>query len=141
MGRKVEQPYRKRNADIVRRSQAGETAAALAQRYGVSRERIREIVQRAKTRKDRIDALRELYGDRPNIKTLPDETPVEALILMPSNLHGWAGRIHDLRYTDLQIVTLGGVRSATDKQLQAIPNVGKRFIEELRRYCPARSAK
>ncbi len=133
---KLGEETRRRNAAIVRRHKAGETVASLANHYGVSIERIRQIIKLARLRAEQTEGLHARFGEKPDVQNLPDDTPVEVLMVMPSKLHGWRTRIHNLRYSELEITTLGHLRRASDRQLQGIPNVGRAFIRELRRYCP-----
>lgn len=131
---------RKRNAAIIRQREAGTSVRALAERYGVSQERVRQIIDLARSRDRETAELRTRFGEHPDIRNLPDDTPIEVMMIMPSKLHGWQVRLHNLRYSELEITTLGGLRAASDRQLKDIPNVGKVFIRELRKYCPERQA-
>jgi hypothetical protein len=57
------------------------------------------------------------------------------------HIHGWSVRIRRLEYTQTiePIHTLGDLRRTTDAQLLREPNVGKKMLAELRRFCPHRN--
>jgi hypothetical protein len=81
------------------------------------------------------------YGSHPNITVLPDETPIEVLCLCEGRIHGWSVRVWHLEYTPTNepIRTLGDLRRATAAQLLKEPNVGRKMLAELRRFCPPRN--
>jgi hypothetical protein len=130
-----------RNATIFRLYLAGTRPAALARQFNISRHRVHQIINSA----NRSDAWRaELeakYGTHPNVTALPDETPIEVLCLCKGDIHGWDVRVRHLEYAQAikPICTLGDLRRTIDAQLLKEPNVGKKMLAELRRFCPQRN--
>jgi hypothetical protein len=126
-----------RNAAVIREKKSGKTYAEVAKEFGISRDRARQIVELARGAEKRRAELVGTYGSDPNVHTLPDDTPIEVLELCDGDMHGWAARIGHLKYwTDHPIRTLGELRRTSDAQLRKIPNLGKKMIAELRRFCP-----
>ena len=130
--------YIKRNAAILRRYRKGDRQAGIARRFGMTSSRVSEIIGRFEYA-DRVRAeLVARHGERPVVEVLPDDTSIEVLALFRVKIHGWAVRLSHLKYDEPAIATLGDLRDVTDAQLLLIPNVGKRLVTALRRYCPAR---
>lgn len=129
-----------RNASIIALRKSGKSYALLAREFNVSIHRVRQIVELAARREEkRCAALIAKYGERPNIGALADDTPIEVLELCEDDMHGWAARISHLKYShENPLATLGDVRRTTDAQLRKEPNVGRKMIAKLRRFCPFR---
>ena len=127
-----------RNTAIMKRFSAGDTVASIARHFTITPERVRQIVYRLSRRDAEQSKLQKQYGEKPSIATLPDETPIEVLVLLPTKVHGWAVRLRQLQYWEPPITTLGDLRSMTNAQLFRIPNVGRTFVKEIRRHCPER---
>ena len=78
------------------------------------------------------------FGEKPDIASLPDDTPIEVLALCPVNLHGWEVKVRNLAWLPpTPVKTLGALRRASDTQLRKQSLVGKGLLAELRRFCPA----
>jgi hypothetical protein len=126
-----------RNASIIELRKNGRSYAFLAREFNVSRHRVRQIVDLARREEKRRAELVATYGNRPNVSALPDDTPIEVLELCDGNIHGWAARVSHLKWSEKNpIRTLGDLRRTTDAQLRKEPNVGKKMVAELRRFCP-----
>jgi hypothetical protein len=126
-----------RNASIIEMRRSGRSYAFLARELSVSRDRVRQIVELARREEKRRGELVARYGNRPNISALPDDTPIDVLELCDGRTHGWAVRVGHLKWSEESPMrTLGDLRHATDAQLRKERNVGKRMVEELRRFCP-----
>jgi hypothetical protein len=128
-----------RNAAVIREKKSGKTYAEVAKEFGISRDRARQIVELARAAEKRRAGLVGTYGPDPDVHQLPDDMPTEVLELCDGDMHGWAARIAHLKYwTDHPMRTLGDLRRASDAQLRKVPNLGKKMIAELRRFCPVR---
>ena len=127
-----------RNAAVMKRFSAGETVASIARHFTITPERVRQIVYRLSRRDAERSKLVAQYGEKPLIATLPDDTLIDVLVLLPTKVHGWAVRLRQLQYWEPPITTLGDLRRATNQQLLRIPNVGRTFVKEIRRHCPER---
>jgi hypothetical protein len=126
-----------RNASIIELRKSGMTYGVLAHQFGLTPKRVRQIVQRAERAEKRRAELVAIYGPRPDISALPDQTPIGVLELCDDNVYGWAARITQLSLSqEHPIQTLGDLRRASDAQLQKQPNIGKKMLRELRRFCP-----
>jgi hypothetical protein len=128
---------RERNSSIIRLSESGDTVASIARRYHITSCRVRQIIANGRLLEHRRAELERVYGPCPRIEALPDDTPVEVLVLRQANIHGWAVRVMNLRYTSLRIKTLGNLRQATDSQLLREPNIGKQMVAQLRLFSRA----
>ena len=70
---------RERNATIIRLYRTGTRPVDLARQFGISRDRVRQIIDQAKRSEAQRSELESKYGGHPNIVALPDETPIEVL--------------------------------------------------------------
>lgn len=130
-----------RNADIIRRAKAGEGPTAIARQLGMKRDRVRQIITLAKHREEYQVELVERYGEKPDIASLSDDTPIEVLTLCPGNIQAWETRVKNLAFVPpTPVKTLGELRKASDTQLRKESCVGKGLLRELRRFCPANDA-
>jgi hypothetical protein len=113
------------------------TYAAIGRELGISRERVKQVLDRIRRAERRRGELVEKYAPCPDIAALPDDTPIDVLELCDGGMHGWAARISHLKHShENPIRTLGDLRRTTDAQLRKEPNVGKKMVAELRRFCP-----
>jgi DNA-binding CsgD family transcriptional regulator len=126
-----------RDAEINRLHKRGVGVSEIGRRLGVSRGRVQQIVLRDEFRANHRAALIAKYGKHPDIFRLPDDTPLEAVTLCDGKVQAWETRVMHLATADPPIRTLGDLRQASDTQLLAVNNVGKKLIVELRRFCPA----
>jgi hypothetical protein len=113
--------------------------ADIARQLRIRPERVREIIKRDEHRKQRLAELEAKYGKRPKVATLPDDAPLEVLILCEGRVQGWTTRVRHLAngtYHHAPIATLGDLRRTSDAQLLKAGNVGKKLVGELRRHCP-----
>ena len=134
-------PQRAREVAVVQLHRSGMTHTAIAKELGVSRERVKQIVDRVRREERRRTELVERYGARPDIAALSDDTAIDVLELCDGEIHGWAARISHLRYSEQNpIGTLGHLRRTSDRLLLKEPNVGKKMLSELRRFCPSQEA-
>lgn len=126
-----------RNASIIQLRRSGAACSVLAHQFGLTRKRVRQIVQRAERAEKRRAELLAAYGPRPDISALPNETPIGVLELCDKNVYGWTARITQLTLSqEYPIQTLGDLRRATDAQLLKQPNIGRTMLRALRRFCP-----
>jgi hypothetical protein len=117
------------------------THAAIAGELGVSRERVKQILDRVRREERRRGELVGRYGAPPDIAALPDDTPIDVLELCDGDIHGWAARISHLKHSQQNpIGTLGDLRRTSDRLLLKEPNLGKKMLSELRRFCPSHGA-
>ena len=130
-------PMDERNAEIKRLHKRGVGVSGIGRRLGVSRSRVQQIIITDEFRANHRAALIAKYGKHPNISRLPDDTPLEAITLCDGKVQAWETRVMHLATADPPIRTLGDLRQASDTQLLAVNNVGKKLIVELRRFCPA----
>jgi hypothetical protein len=138
----VEKPQREREAAVIELHTNGMTHSAIAQELGVSRERVKQILDRVRREERRRGQLVERYGPRPDIAALPDDTPIDVLELCDGDIHGWAARISHLKHSQQNpIGTLGDLRRVSDRLILKEPNLGKKMLSELRRFCPSHRAK
>jgi hypothetical protein len=113
--------------------------ADIARQLHMRPDRVRDIIKRDERRKQHRAELEAKYGKRPKVATLPDDTPLEVLTLCDGKIQGWATRVWHLAndtYLHAPIATLGELRRTSDAQLLKAGNVGKKLVEELRRFCP-----
>jgi DNA-directed RNA polymerase alpha subunit len=131
-----------RNAIIVRLYRDGARPADLALQFNISRDRVRQIIDQAKRQDAWHAALVEKYGSHPKINALPDVTPIEVLCLCDTDMRGWSLRVKRFEHprTIEPIRTLGDLRRITDTELLREPNIGKKILGELRRFCSHRNA-
>jgi hypothetical protein len=117
------------------------THAGIATQLDISRERVKQIIERVRRVERRRAELVGRYGPCPDISALPDDTPIDVLELCDGHIHGWAARISHLKFSAHNPVgTLGDLRRAGDQLLRKEPNVGKKMLTELRRFCPSQGA-
>ena len=126
---------------VIELHKSGRTKAAIASDLGISRERVKQILDRARRQERRRGGLVEQYGAYPDVAALPDDTPIDVLELCDGEIHGWSARIGHLKYSDQHpLGTLGDLRRISDRLLLKEPNVGKKMLAELRRFCPSQEA-
>jgi hypothetical protein len=129
-----------RNAVIIQLFRDGARPADLARQFKISRGRVRQIIDQAKRHDAWHAELVAKYGSHPKISALPDETPIDVLCLCDTDMRGWGLRVKRFEFPDNiePIRTLGDLRKATDAELLREPNIGKKMLGELRRFCPHR---
>ena len=139
-------PQRVRDSSIIRLYNDGKRQADIAKAFNISVDRVRGIIHNARWMEQRLNKFESKYGPRPRIASLPDDTPIEVLALHDGDIRGWYARLKNLQYNSVDFTsppvnTLGDVRTMTDADLLKIPNVGKRMVRELRKFCPFRIAR
>jgi len=127
-----------RNEVIVRLAKKGTSANDIAAQFAISPARVRAIVKRDAQLERRRVKLKKKYGGRPKIEKLPDEAPIDVLVLCEQRTVGWAARVRKLTRTSLQLRTLGDLRHTRDIELLTEPRIGVRFLAELRTFCAYR---
>jgi hypothetical protein len=133
---------RDRDTAIMRLHTTGMTNAGIGRELGISRERVKQVLDRLRRAERRREELVGRYGPCPDISALPDETPIDVLELCDGRIHGWGARISHLKFSAQNpIGTLGDLRRSDDRLLRKEPNVGKKMLSELRRFCPLHGAK
>jgi len=130
-----------RNAAIIQQHRRGKPHRQIANDFKISAYRVWQIITAAERQERRRAELEYKYGRRPNIAALPDSTPIDVLLLCDGHIQGWAARLAYLQRSpypsDTTVIkTLGDLRSTTDLQLLREPNIGKKMLTELRRFCP-----
>jgi DNA-directed RNA polymerase alpha subunit len=131
-----------RNSTIIRLYRDGARPVDLARQFNISRDRVRQIIDQAKRQDAWHAALVEKYGVRPKIAALPDETPIEVLCLCDTDMRGWSVRVKRFECPEKiePIRTIGDLRRIANTELLREPNIGKKILTELRRFCPRRNA-
>jgi hypothetical protein len=125
----------------MRLHKSGATYAGIGRELGISRERVKQVLDRLRRAERRREELVGRYGPCPDISALPDDTPIDVLELCDGHIHGWGARISHLKHSNQNpISTLGDLRRAGDQLLRKEPNVGKKMLSELRRFCPLQGA-
>jgi DNA-directed RNA polymerase specialized sigma24 family protein len=136
----MDKPQGERKSAVIDLQKSGLTHREIAEQFGISIDRVRQILDQFRRKERRRAELVERYGPQPDIATLPDDAPIEVLELCDGRIHGWATRISHLKYSpDNPIGTLGDLRRISDQMLLREPNIGRRMVAELRRFCPHRS--
>jgi hypothetical protein len=134
--------HKNRNAAIIRQHQSDKRLRNIARDFRISPGRVQQIVKNAERHARRRSELERKYGVCPEITALPDSTPLEVLLLCDAKIQGWSARIQNLEQPPYAsglppLRTLGDLRSAADAQLLKEPNVGRKLLTELRKFCPA----
>jgi hypothetical protein len=130
-----------RNAAIVQQYRSGKPYRQIADDFKISPYRVRQIITTTERQEKRRAELENKYGRRPNIAALPDSTPIDVLLLCDAHIQGWAARLAYLQRSPYPsaptvIKTLGDLRGTPDVELLREPNIGKKMLTELRRFCP-----
>ena len=129
---------RERNAAIITLLKKGRRASDLAEQFDLSRGRVRQIAISHEPLERRRSQLKKKYGPHPRVDKLPDDTPVDVLILCEANIQHWEARVRQLHRASTPIRTLGDLRSTTSPRLLREPHIGARMVAELRAHCPFR---
>jgi hypothetical protein len=80
---------------------------------------------------DRRSVLKARYGDRPDIVSLDDDTPFDVLLLLRTDVHGWAAAIQSLGRGPDPVTTLGAFRRMKLAALRVRPRIGDRVFAQL----------
>jgi hypothetical protein len=131
---------RERNLSILRLSKDGKIPVDIAAQFNISVGRVRQIILTTVTLEERRAELKKLYGARPNIDKLSDDTPIDVLILCDANISGWNARVLHLQCGSVPIRTLGDLRSISSPKLLREPHIGAKMLAQLRAFCPFRRA-
>jgi hypothetical protein len=129
---------RERNAVIITLLKKGRSVSDLASQFNLSPGRVRQIAISHEPLERRRSQLKKKYGPHPRIDKLPDDTPVDVLILCKADIHHWEARVGQLHDASMPIRTLGDLRSTTRPRLLREPRIGARMVAELRAHCPFR---
>jgi hypothetical protein len=129
---------RERNAAIIALHNKGKSPSDIALLFNVSRGRIHQIVVAYESREKRRAELKERYGTRPKIDQLPDDTPIDVLILCKPKIPSWEVRVSQLPYASTPIKTLGDLRRTSGPKILRVPHIGPMMLTELRALCPFR---
>lgn len=78
---------------IVRLAKKGMSANDIAAQFAISPARVHAIVKRDAQLERRRVKLKKKYGGRPKIEKLPDEAPIDVLVLCEQRTVGWAARV------------------------------------------------
>jgi DNA-binding CsgD family transcriptional regulator len=128
--------HEQRDAEIKELHNSGVPTGEIARQFGVTPGRVKQIITRDEFRANHRAALIQRYGRHPKLSSLPDETPLEVMILCDGKVQAWATRVMHLAFANPPIATLGDLRRASDTELLAVDGVGKKLVVELRRFCP-----
>ena len=82
-----------RNEVIVRLAKKGTSANDIAAQFAISPARVRAIVKRDAQLERRRVKLKKKYGGRPKIEKLPDEAPIDVLVLCEFSDAAWCNHI------------------------------------------------
>jgi hypothetical protein len=127
-----------RNSLIVKLFKSGQSQTAIARDFKLASSRVSKIISTTDRIAERRAQLEERYGAHPNIEGLPDDTPVDVLLLCDDDFQGWSVRVTNLPRMTLRMSTLGDLRRTEDSQLLREPRIGKRIVRRLRIFCPFR---
>ncbi len=130
------QAKKKRNSQILKLYKQGVSRSDIAAKHHVTNGRIAQIVAATSSVDERLTELQKMYGKRPIIAQLSDDTPLDVLILAKSDTHGWAVRILALTSDRRPIKTLGELRKLSDMELLSRRGVGAGLFAEIRALCP-----
>ncbi|MET0651395.1 MAG: hypothetical protein ABWY63_02670 [Hyphomicrobiaceae bacterium] len=130
-------PKRKqhRNYEIIRLHAHGASLASLASQFDLSEGRIRTIIEVDGPVELLKNELRAAYGDHPNLNALPDETPIDILLLHDTDDVSSRGLLNRLKSYEPQIRDLGDLRRMSKRRLLAVPRIGPRTLAALRDLC------
>src|SRR5262245_39287613 len=117
---------RERNAAIITLLKKGRRSSDLASQFNLSCGRVRQIAISHEPLERRRSQLKKKYGLHPRVDQLPDDTPVDVLILCESSIQHWEARIGQLHRASTPIRTLGDLRSTTNPRLLREPHIGAR---------------
>jgi hypothetical protein len=126
-----------RNHQIIRLREQGASLASLADQFGISKGRIGFILALDGPLESLKNELRAIYGNDPNLDALPDETPIDILLLHDTNDVSSRGLLRRLRSYDSPIRDLGDLRRTSKKRLLAVPGIGPRTVAALKKLCSA----
>jgi hypothetical protein len=129
---------RERNTAIITLLKKGRRASDLASQFNLSRGRVRQIAVSHEPLERRRSELEKKYGSHPRVDKLPDDTPVDVLILCEANIPHWEARVRQLHRASTSIRTLGDLRGTTSPRLLRERHIGARMVAELRAHCPFR---
>ena len=127
-----------RNHQIIHLREQGATLANLADQFGISKGRIGSILQIDGALESLKNGLRAVYGNNPSLDTLPDETPIDVLLLHDTNEVLSRSLLRRLRSYDPPIRDLGDLRRTSKRRLLAVPGIGPRTLAVLKSLCSAR---
>ena len=131
-----------RNHQIVHLHGQGASLASLANQFGISEGRIRSIIELDNPIESLKNGLRAAYGSHPNLHALPDETPIDILLLHDSNEFSLRGLLKRLRSYDPPIRDLGDLRRTPKRRLLAVPRIGPQTLAALKNlFSAARPSK
>ena len=126
-----------RNHQIIRLREQGASLASLADQFGVSKGRIGSILEIDGPLESLKSRLRAVYGNDPNLDVLPDETPIDILLLHDTNEFSPRGLLNRLRSYDPPIRDLGDLRRTPKRRLLAVPGIGPQTLARLKDLCSA----
>jgi len=129
---------RERNAAIITLLKKGRRSSDLASQFNLSCSRVRQIAISYEPLERRRSQLKKKYGAHPTVDRLPDDAPVDVLILCQSSIQHWEARVRQLYRASTPIRTLGDLRSTTSARLLREPHIGAMMVAELRAHCPFR---
>jgi len=127
-----------RNFSIVDLSKKGMNPADIGARFDVSASRVHQIIARHRLSGKRRAQLRKKYGVHPEIGELPDNAPLDVLILCDAKFHGWDTRVRHLHHA---VKTLGELRRMSDQELLRLPHIGAKMFAQLRLFCSVRNSR
>jgi hypothetical protein len=130
-----------RNSQIIRLHEQGASLTSLASEFGLSEGRIRSIIDVDGPVESLKNELRSAYGNQPDLYALPDETPIDILLLHDTEEVSSRGLLNRLKSYDPQMRVLGDLRRMSKRSLLAVPRVGPRTLAAIRDLCspPRRS--
>jgi Homeodomain-like domain len=131
-------PQEERNFSMVQLSNKGMSPADIGARFNVSPSRVFQIIARYRLSEKRRTQLKKRYRAHPKIGELPDNAPLDVLILCDANIHGWEARVRHFHHA---VETLGELRRMSDQELLRLPHIGEKMFAQLRLFCPARSSR
>lgn len=126
-----------RNHQIIRLHEQGASLASLANQFGISEGRVRSIIELDSPLESLKNGLRATYGNHPNLDALPDETPIDILLLHDTNAFSSRGLLKRLRSYDPPIRDLGDLRRTPKRRLLAVPRIGPHTLAALKDLCSA----
>lgn len=133
----MSQRKQQRNDEIIRLHAQGASPASLASEFGISEGRIRAIVEAYGPLESLKRRMRAVYGTRPALNALPDDAPLDVLLLYDADAFSWSRLLKRLGALDPPVRNLGDLRQLPKRRLLHLPHIGPRTLAALKLLFPA----
>lgn len=132
----MSQRKQQRNDEIIRMHEQGAPLATLASQFGLSEGRIRAIVEAYGPLESLKKRLRSIYGTRPALSSLPDDAPLDVLLLYDADAFAWSRLLKRLSSLEPPVRNLGDLRQLPKRRLLRLPHIGPRTLAALKLLFP-----